>query len=103
MYAPTAKGTAEDLRRAQPQMTAMSPLDTKLPATALPPEPSAPGVVVHSLYDMAAYGGGPAYWRYAKAETDEERMAALADMPLASVTFYEIPEGQPLFDTGCED
>lgn len=75
----------------------------KLPATTAKPEPSKPGMVVHSVYDISMYPGRPEIADYAAARTEDAWSSALAQMPDATVTFSELPEGQPMFDDPDDD
>lgn len=74
----------------------MTELNREYPATTMPPAPAA-GMVIHSLYDVSAYAGTTAQRRYVMAEDEADRLEALRSMPEATVTFYELEEGQPFF------
>lgn len=64
-----------------------------------PPPAATPGMVVHASYDLTAYTGTQQHLDFVAASNDEDRrLAALAAMPLATVKFYELPVGEPLFD-----
>jgi hypothetical protein len=77
------------------------------PATTCAPDPTLPGYVVHSLYDISMYACTAEVDVYDAAKSEEEKLEALRDMPLATVQFYELVEGEPLFDvwdeTNAED
>jgi len=75
----------------------MTDLEVKYPAMTMPPA-AEPGMVIHSLYDTSAYAGTPEQRRYLAAHDEEERLTALRQMPDATVTFYQLPEGEPFFD-----
>lgn len=77
----------------------MAELNVKYPATQAKPQPSAPGMIIHSYYDVTPHQGEDVHLRYLKAATEKEKDAVLRDMPRATVTFYELPEGEPFFDT----
>jgi hypothetical protein len=76
----------------------MTELNVKYPATQKAPEPSGPGLVIHSYIDVTPHQGEEVHRRYVAAQTEEEKDAVLRDMPRATVTFYELPEGEPFFD-----
>ena len=76
----------------------MTELNVKYPATQTPPEPSGPGTVIHSYLDLTPHQSEDVYLRYLKALTQQEKAAVLRDMPRATVTFYELPEGEEFFD-----
>lgn len=73
------------------------------PATTQRPQPTEPGMVVHSVTDLSMYAGNPATAAYGAAETEEEKAAALEHFPLATVRFYQIPEGESFFDDPDDD
>lgn len=75
----------------------MAELEVKYPAMTMPPA-AAPGMVIHSVYDTSAYAGTPEQKRYLAAHGEEERLEALRKMADATVTFYQLPEGEPFFD-----
>jgi hypothetical protein len=76
----------------------MTELRTAYPATT-PPPPASPGMAIHTLYDLSAHTGTAAHLEFVAAGDDEGRRAvALGAMPNATVSFYELPEDQPLFD-----
>lgn len=67
-----------------------------LPAGTPRPDPSRAGMLVHMIRDVAMYFGQPAWRRYLGANCDEEEeAAALAEMPLATVTYVEMPDDWP--------
>lgn len=75
-----------------------------LPATTPRPEPTKPGMVVHSYFDLSAYTGSVRHQRYVAAGADQEKLIALEDMPDATVKFYQLPEGERFFfDPDLED
>ena len=77
-------------------MSDVAAFGIKYPAWT-PKPPASPGMVVHEYVDISMYSHaeqGP----YSRAETDEERHAAARDLPLATVTFHELPIGEPFFD-----
>jgi hypothetical protein len=76
----------------------MTELNTKYPATQAKPEPSKPGMVIHSYTDVTPHQGEDVHERYIAAQTEEEQDLILRDMPRATVTFYELPVGEPFFD-----
>lgn len=78
------------------------PLEVKLPAHTRKP-PARPGMVVHSYLDVSIYMGMDEQRLLYAAKTEEEEHSALLAMPLAHVTFYELPEGEPFFDEFDED
>jgi hypothetical protein len=75
----------------------MTQFDVAYPATTPPPVAS-PGMVTHSLFDTSMYAGSALQRRYLAAPDDEQRMNALRQMPDATVTFYELKEGEEFFD-----
>lgn len=74
----------------------MTELNREYPATTMPPA-AEPGMVIHSVYDTSAYAGTETQRRYLRAEDEADRLEALRRMPDATVTFYELPEGEPFF------
>ena len=76
----------------------MTQLNVKYPATQKPPLPSGPGKVIHSYVDVTPHQGEEVHDRFIRAQSEEDRAAALADMPNATVTFHELAEGEPFFD-----
>jgi hypothetical protein len=75
----------------------MTELEVPYPPTTMPPA-AEPGMVIHSVYDTSAYMGTAEQKRYLAAYGEEERLEALRRMPDATVTFYQLPEGEPFFD-----
>lgn len=75
----------------------MAELETTYPAMTMPPA-AEPGMVIHSVYDTSDHAGTPEQKRYLAAYGEEERLEALRRMPDATVTFYQLPEGEPFFD-----
>lgn len=76
----------------------MTDLNVAYPATTMPPAASGPGRVIHSLFDTSMYAGTPEQRRYISAEDEQDKLEALRWMPDATVTFYELDEGEPFFD-----
>jgi hypothetical protein len=72
-------------------------------ATTRAPAPTLPSYVVHSLFDISMYACTAEVEVYNAAESDEEELEALRDMPLATVQFNQWDEGEPLFDVRDED
>jgi len=75
----------------------MTELEVKYPATQMPPV-AEPGMVIHSYVDVSMYMGTKIQNRYCAAHDEEERLETLRKMPLATVTFYQLEEGEPFFD-----
>lgn len=75
----------------------MTELGVKYPATQLPPV-AQPGMVIHSVYDTSMYAGTAEQKRYLAALDEEEGLTVLRSMPDATVTFYQLKEGEPFFD-----
>ena len=77
----------------------MVQLNTEYPASTSRPRATKSGMIVHSLYDVSMYAGTKAQERYIAAGDDKTALnAALSEMPNATVTFYEVPVGEPFFD-----
>lgn len=77
-------------------MSDVTAFDGKYPAWT-PKPPASSGMVVHEYVDLSMYS--PDQQRpYSQAVADEDRHAAARDLPLATVTFYELPIGEPFFD-----
>lgn len=75
----------------------MTELGVKYPATQMPPV-AEPGMVIHSVYDTSMYAGTAEQRQYLAAPDEEERVTVLRKMPDATVTFYQLEEGEPFFD-----
>jgi len=80
------------------EVTKRIELDVEYPAHTPKPAPSRAGVMVHSLMDISMYFGTEMQTRLYAAKSEEEEIEALKAMPLATVKFYELPEGEPFFD-----
>lgn len=67
-----------------------------LPATTPKPDPTRHGMIVHMMRDVTRHSGEPAWYRFIDAHCDDEKeAAALAEMPLATVTYVEMPDDWP--------
>lgn len=75
----------------------MTELEVKYPATQMPPVAES-GMVIHSVFDTSMYAGTAAQRRYLAAPDEESKLEALRAMPEATVTFYQLEEGEPFFD-----
>jgi hypothetical protein len=75
----------------------MAELEVKYPATQMPPL-AEPGMAIHSVFDTSMYAGTAAQKRYLAAPEEEMKLEALRSMPDATVTFYQLPEGEPFYD-----
>ena len=73
----------------------MTELNVKYPATQTAPQPSGPGKVIHTYLDVTPHQGEEVHNRYIAAQTEQQKDAVLRDMPRATATFYELPEGEP--------
>lgn len=62
------------------------------------PAPTAtPGKVVHSYYNLSPGQGTEAWNAYIAAESEEEEDRLVREIPGATVTFHELPEGEEFF------
>ena len=91
---PAVADSSASAHRNRPET--MAEFGVKYRADTAPPAAAA-GMVVHSMFDISAYAGEEVEMQYLRANTDEELAAALRDMPKATVTFYELPEGEKFF------
>jgi hypothetical protein len=77
-------------------MSDLAEFGVKYPAWTPKPQAS-PGMVVHEYVELSMYSFEEQR-PYSDAKSDEERHAAARLLPLATVTFYELQEGEPFFD-----
>lgn len=78
----------------------MTDLGRAYPATT-PPPAVAPGMAIHSIYDLSAHTWTAAHLEFVAAGDNEtRRLAAVWAMTNAPKSFDELPEDQPLFDMG---